>query len=745
MYLNRTIATLMQLTKLCSNTLVCNASNEAGEHSHPFSTMAKESGIWDPLWEFVLNDYDIQEEEPVTRSRSSKSNNTRSGKRRSKSRESKPESRDRKETKRQEDATREEVTEHSLSIMDFFANDTYVDQEATQNGQDQKKAVVTKSGKKKSANNVRDERQQQDRSILNFFSDDSRVEPEAPGNGRARNNFTEKSKKEKPDNLNESSNSSRSWGRQDPIDARETSDLSRRRHPWRRNMPIGEVEVEEKSSENMLWEMVKDPLLLDLNKSASSSKNDTSRSQSRNGSVKSTGKSGSLRAAKERVQPEAMENKKEEKSKRRGFFSRIRRKGSATPSEDNEIEEPEKVVIQTKDNVQNPTSPQRVQTLKLKEKQRGNEDDFNPLTMLMEVAEKIDPWGSTSDSESTSPSAEPSEVTERTDTEVVEDGQNQGDVVISKVFPEPRNFTEVRLTHTPIRESTLQSNEEAASKLEAARQEAAMLEASRIVRESYEARKMGTVETRVHARLEEPSSDDESSVAYGRDRSGNIRRRSFAPIILTRTRESVTSVASRRQEGTEAGTIEEQERPEIPSTYSADIFFKASSDVARNAYVPSTSIETPGENPKNVWQKVVCCSLKNKELDPTSLLLHGTDMSDILPRTRMISDETSGRASIVAKASESRGNDILGLPDNKLLERRGPQNFYNYDYGMNQHMDVQYHKFGLDARSSLVTRRLDLDPSLLGATAGGKLVIQVEVRYQIAFRDAGSNSFNPSI
>ena len=48
------------------------------------------------------------------------------------------------ETKRQEDAAREEVvTEHSLyQILDFFEDDTPVDHEAPQNGQDRKKAVV---------------------------------------------------------------------------------------------------------------------------------------------------------------------------------------------------------------------------------------------------------------------------------------------------------------------------------------------------------------------------------------------------------------------------------------------------------------------------------------------------------------------------------------------------------------------------------------------------------------------------
>jgi hypothetical protein len=129
---------------------------------------------------------------------------------------------------------------------------------------------------------------------------------------------------------------------------------------------------------------------------------------------------------------------------------------------------------------------------------------------------------------------------------------------------------------------------------------------------------------------------------------------------------------------------------------------------------------------KGLW-KVVCCNVgkrNGKSYDRISHL-RKEDVAAIFPATRLISNGQS-RSIIGPKADLVNG--IMGVPSGHFEESKGPQSLYAYDYESNEHMDVFYNNVNQKPRTSISVRTLGQPPSISQSALGESIVVQIEVR-----------------
>ena len=625
------------------------------------STMTEGGAVWDPIdsiWEYVLNDYDQDKEDEETKKRN------KSWKRR-----------------KERELEQQKLESRKPSLLDFFAEDSRVDDESP-------RVQRSRSGNRRNRSRREREIEEEAGSI---------VDPKL------------------------------SWGFDNDGEGREPNEPASRRHPWRRNKPP--TEENDDNSAGSYWDLVMDPL--DVNRKSRST---SSRNLNQNNNVPSKSRSSNNGSTREMMARETSFKKSEKKtnspvkeekgSKRLGFFKRsFRKQDSGNPQNKNDGADntmgnnrnkqiTRKKVIYTDD----PSSAGDSLSLegeKRRQQRSGKiSDEFNPLSMLMEVAEKVGSWGSDdSDSDNTAPSAYTADNTDNNtyQSEATEADDNSTTIGRNSPVPED-NFTEVRLFHRPVHEEDETGNGDTQNDF-------------------------GVKSHQASDRLEIPRVDEneKSRPSWG----------SFVPIRLQRSRGSLASWASNpngdgsvtdtdnhndddADEAYAGGTLKIVGSPvDSHDNYDRNLFYKTPGHDK-----PSQLIDTADLSSKKGWKRVVCCSVKDSDFDPALLLqTRGNEMNQVLPRTRMISDENSEQARIVSTSNESV-NEIMGVNTDSFLKTKGPQSLYNYDYGKKEHMDVVYESFSTDPRKCLVTRRYELDPSKF-QSIGDKIVVQVEVRLVI--------------
>lgn len=118
-------------------------------------------------------------------------------------------------------------------------------------------------------------------------------------------------------------------------------------------------------------------------------------------------------------------------------------------------------------------------------------------------------------------------------------------------------------------------------------------------------------------------------------------------------------------------------------------------------------------------KKTLCGLKKVDKADTTSARSRRSERREAFPSSRMIID---GESHKVTEYDPAGG--VMG----PMAESKGPQPVLNYDYESNMNMDVIYVKPNHKPRTSLSVRKLGTPPPISSVLGADNIVIQVEVR-----------------
>jgi hypothetical protein len=330
---------------------------------------------------------------------------------------------------------------------------------------------------------------------------------------------------------------------------------------------------------------------------------------------------------------------------------------------------------------------------------KNDESEATFVSLLFDVAEKLDPWMSESDSDSDTRTENTDERTEQTD-DKTSDGMTAAGSDNEELPQAASDFTEIRLQHTPAHEPP--PDDESAAQQGMASRKSKQLSAS--------------------------SQDIVSFPAFEPSEAAVLQ-----PIALERSRETIkdevntgwqffSSDESNHARVKASGESGWKEKASAGDQFPSDEYFRKSNKILQSA--ADLGAAEDYEAPKGL-KRLVCCG--SKKYDEQATEGHGEnrgreEISDMLPRTRMISDQ---QTSIVGKRSDAV-NGVLGVPSDRFLKAKGPQSLYAYDYESNQHMDVAYKHFSKQPRAVIECRtHAELPP--MESPSGDRAIVQVEV------------------
>lgn len=127
-------------------------------------------------------------------------------------------------------------------------------------------------------------------------------------------------------------------------------------------------------------------------------------------------------------------------------------------------------------------------------------------------------------------------------------------------------------------------------------------------------------------------------------------------------------------------------------------------------------------NKRNLWKKGMCMFKKAGRNDRTNRLMK-TDAAEVFPSSRVI---VNGETHSIIGQNTDLVNGMMGIHSDHLEKSKGPQSVYAYDYDSNENMDVSYTKSNQKPRANISVRRLGLPPSLSSSLDVENVVIQVE-------------------
>lgn len=354
----------------------------------------------------------------------------------------------------------------------------------------------------------------------------------------------------------------------------------------------------------------------------------------------------------------------EKANKKSGLFRRFRRDDKASGNAS--AKKRQVRVAATK-----PAAPTSVSS-KTKQPIR-KEESMDPFQMFMEVASKLDPFGSDESDSDDSNTATREDYTEGTESLAeIDDLAQKANVV-----------NEIRLNFTPIRyksgkdgfiekrNSIADDDEELISAIARGKSAVAPAPRARID------------ETGAVSSLDKITDDDVRGVTSFRDFVA------FEPVVS-----DVEKSSECRDESNTANLDAEKSRGARPFGF--------------------------------VLKRLVCCSIKNKEESEELESFPTEIVQSTFPSTRMISDNASDNPKVMNEARRSEEND-LGVPSDELQHTKGPQSVYAYDYQDQQHLDVFYTAMGANPRGSIVVRKLGGPPPLIPSSMRNEVIIQVEV------------------
>ena len=193
--------------------------------------------------------------------------------------------------------------------------------------------------------------------------------------------------------------------------------------------------------------------------------------------------------------------------------------------------------------------------------------------------------------------------------------------------------------------------------------------------------------------------------------------------------------------GSRLDTIDEEDRGESSLQREMSAFqsvlganSRALQDRKRTAGIDESFLGMAnGGNRRFGLKRLVCCSIKNHQDEPDLK----EDSSEIprstLPTTRMVSDKAGDLPKVTSDGSNS---GIMGVSSDHFAQTKGPQSLYAYEYHSEEHLDVFYSAIGAKPRSSMVVRKLGGPPTLLPSPTRSEVIIQVEVSPTIDSADS---------
>jgi hypothetical protein len=170
----------------------------------------------------------------------------------------------------------------------------------------------------------------------------------------------------------------------------------------------------------------------------------------------------------------------------------------------------------------------------------------------------------------------------------------------------------------------------------------------------------------------------------------------------------------------ERGLEEKVSRDPFPS----EEYFRKSNEILQSVAELDTAADY--ETPKGL-KRLVCCGAKKYTEQGTEESRENRkreEMSDMLPRSRMISDQ---QTSIAGKTFDA-ADGVLGVPSDQFLKAKGPQSLYAYDYKNSQHMDVAYKHFNEHTTRAVIECRTHAELPPMESSSGDRAIVQVQVR-----------------
>eukprot|EP00934_Nitzschia_sp_Nitz4_P000401 Nitzschia sp. Nitz4//scaffold14_size191712//178624//180891//NITZ4_001753-RA/size191712-processed-gene-0.83-mRNA-1//-1//CDS//3329537017//401//frame0 len=165
----------------------------------------------------------------------------------------------------------------------------------------------------------------------------------------------------------------------------------------------------------------------------------------------------------------------------------------------------------------------------------------------------------------------------------------------------------------------------------------------------------------------------------------------------------------------DAPEVEEAREPEASNEVSSHTRSTVSS------YFQDTGIAPQASGLK----KLVCCAAPRINSRGVIHLLDSDEARDVFPAARLIADNNTRNDAVHGDGTDYV-NGVMGVPSDRFLQAKGPQSLYEYEYSMNQQVDVYYEEFGRDPRNTIKVRQLGAAPVLDNTTQGESAVVQIE-------------------
>jgi hypothetical protein len=394
------------------------------------------------------------------------------------------------------------------------------------------------------------------------------------------------------------------------------------------------------------------------------------------------------------------------------------------------------------------------------------DSDFDPMMMLLEVAEKLDPWGDgTSDEDSNSDTS----ISEAMEQEGVDEMSVPSTPQGEQAMP---SLTDHALTQSSTPSSTQNQHCHRLGKLESLLDQK-LPDVSHSFGHTNTGTNSSTTEIRLKVNpvgdtLSEEiirgsnyndranntvvsSSEDESRFELFDDTSHDCGEKTSKtrPSFATSTsRTSVADFSRLRPSLSETtiskvsalGTVESAthqsktntsslrrddaiERRKFPSD---EIKIPRNLQIEQSFVVNEATVDkrttdqkdsTTGD-PRGVWKRVACWR-SNRKGDDSIQAKRNIHTAHDFPTTRMISN---GQSRVISGANADVVNGIMDVPQDQLAHA-GPHSLYSYAYESAENMDVYYKEIGQRPRTSVSVRRLGEPPVARENT----VVIQVEV------------------
>lgn len=379
------------------------------------------------------------------------------------------------------------------------------------------------------------------------------------------------------------------------------------------------------------------------------------------------------------------------------------------------------------------------------DREDAESDTFDPMDLLLHIADSLDPWGVEPSEGSTS------DVDSNDGSVTVDDDEGDGssyipsqyadESIVSVGFPDSSEsqMSEVKSSKSMSRSSTHTRNKKSSSKLgslmDQQQPNPTTFDANRYPYHSKESRKEENGDTTEIRLRVNPGGNRLSEEVYRtskntHENSEQVVRKSptWNEKRYPRYRQSFDSDALQSRQMLERASKQpdiaaEDERTTSTAETSKPTFDEIMGPTNLGSESGNSRRDDDGEEfkiakPPKVLKKVLCGLNKSCVSDSSDRLRR-------LPSSRVIVD---GKMHSGFSPESDPMNGMLGASSSPLTKSKRPQSVFEYDYDSNINMDVIYTKPNHIPRTGISVRKLGIPPPISSLLGADDIVIQVEVR-----------------